>query len=80
MTKLQNMKCEKLLNKAIKYANDANRRMELAAKNPNVIERYILENTAHNHRGFAEGINYALVTIGFKHERLVELVGLITKE
>lgn len=78
MTKLEAMKCEKLLNEAMEYAIDANDKFAVATKHPNSTERKILENTAHNHRGYAEGINQALVVIGFKHELMSELGKLIS--
>ena len=78
MTKLEFMKCEKLLNEAIEYAIDANDKFKVAAKHPNAMEREILLNTAHNHRGYAEGISQALAVIGFKHERMQELGKLIS--
>lgn len=77
MTKLEFMKCEKLLNEAIEYAIDAKDKLDVATKHPNATERYVLENIAHNHRGYAEGINQALAVIGFKHERMAELGKLI---
>lgn len=78
MTKLECMKCEKLLNEAIEYANDANDKFAAAAKHPNATEQQILENAAQNHRGYAEGINQALAVIGFKHEQMEELGKLIS--
>lgn len=78
MTKLEAMKCERLMDEAIEYAIDANDKFTVAAKHPNATEREILLNTAHNHRGYAEGINQALATIGFKHERMSELGKLIS--
>ena len=77
MTKLEYTKCEKLMNEAIQYAIDARDKLAVAAKHPNATERYVLENTAHNHRGYAEGINQSLAVLGFKHERMVELEKLI---
>lgn len=78
MTKLEYTKCEKLMNEAIQYAIDARDNLAVAAKHPNATEREILENTAHNHRGYAEGINQALTVIGFKHELMAELGKLIS--
>lgn len=77
MTKLECMKCEKLLNEAIEYAIDAKDKLDVTAKHPNATEKYVLENTAHNHRGYAEGINQALSVLGFKHELMAELGKLI---
>lgn len=78
MTKLESIKCEKLLNEAIEYAIDAKDKLDVAARHPNATERYVLENTAHNHRGYAEGIIQALNVIGFKHEQMAELGKLIS--
>lgn len=78
MTKLEYTKCEKLMNEAIQYAIDARDKLAVAAKHPNATEREILENTAHNHRGYAEGINQALTVIGLKHELMAELGKLIS--
>lgn len=78
MTKLEYTKCEKLMNEAIQYAIDARDKLAVAAKHPNATEIEILENTAHNHRGYAEGINQALTVIGFKHELMAELGKLIS--
>ena len=78
MIKLEYTKCEKLMNEAIQYAMDARDKLAVAAKHPNATEREILENTAHNHRGYAEGINQALTVIGFKHELMAELGKLIS--
>lgn len=78
MTKLEYTKCEKLMNEAIQYAIDARDKLAVAAKHPNATEREILENTAHNHRSYAEGINQALTVIGFKHELMAELGKLIS--
>ena len=78
MTKLEAMKCERLLNEAIRCAILANDKFSKAMKTPSPIEREILENTAHNHRGYAEGINQVLAVIGFKHELMAELGNLIS--
>ena len=77
MTKLESIKCEKILNEAIEYAIDANDKFTVAAKHSDATEREILLNTAHNHRGYAEGINQVLAVIGFKHELMAELGKLI---
>lgn len=78
MTKLETMKCEKLMDEAIEYAIDARDKLAVAEKHPDATERYVLENMAHNHRGYAEGINQALAVIGFKHNRMKELGKLIS--
>ena len=78
MTKLEAMKCEKLLNEAIRYAENANEEFTNADSCRDVIEKSVLLAQAHNHRGYAEGINQALAVIGFKHERMAELGKLIS--
>ena len=40
MTKLESIKCEKLLNEAIEYAIDAKDKLDVAARHPNATERY----------------------------------------
>lgn len=78
MTKSESMKCEKLMDEAIRNAENANEEFYKAGKCYDTTERHILETKAWNHRGYAEGINQALVTIGFKHDRMKELEKLIS--
>ena len=77
MTKLEAMKCEKLLDEAIRNAKTANEEFCKAGNSYDTTERHILETKAWNHRGYAEGILQALVCIGFKHELMEELCKLI---
>lgn len=78
MTKLETIKCEKLLDEAIRNAENANEEFYKAGECYDTTERHILEIKAHNHRGYAEGINQVLAVIGFKHERMAELRKLIS--
>lgn len=78
MTKLETMKCEKLLDEAIRNAEIANEEFYKAGNSYDTTERHILETKAWNHRGYAKGINQALAVIGFKHERMSELGKLIS--
>ena len=78
MTKLEYTKCEKLLDEAIRNAEIANKEFYKAGNSCDTIERHILETKAWNHRGYAEGINQALAVLGFKNERMQELVKLIS--
>lgn len=78
MTKLEAMKCEKLMDEAIKNAENANEEFYKAGKCYDTTERHILETKAWNHRGYAEGINQTLAVIGFKHDRMSELGKLIS--
>lgn len=78
MTKLEYMKCEKLMDEAIRNAKNANEEFNKAGKCYDTTERHILETKAWDHRGYAEGINQVLVVIGFKHDRMSELGKLIS--
>lgn len=78
MTKLEYTKCEKLLDEAIRNAENANEEFYKAGNSYDTTERHILETKAWNHRGYAEGINQVLVLIGFKHDRMSELGKLIS--
>lgn len=59
MTKLENMKCESLLDEAIAYAKSANVSFDNALKSSDPVDKRISERVAWNHRGYAEGINQA---------------------
>ena len=78
MTKLEYTKCEKLLDEAIRNAENANEEFYKAGNSYDTTERHILETKAWNHRGYAEGINQVLVVIGFEHDRMSELGKLIS--
>lgn len=78
MTKLETMKCEKLLNEAIRNAETANEEFYKAGNSYDTVEKHILKTKAWNHIGYAQGINQALVVIGFKHEQMAELSKLIS--
>ena len=73
MTKLEYMKCKKLMDEAIRNAENANEEFYKAGNSYDTTERHIWETKAWNHRGYAEGINQALAVIGFRHERMLEL-------
>lgn len=77
MTKVEYTRCRKLMEEAIRNAENANEEFYKAAKCYDTTERHILETKAWNHRGYAEGINQALAIIGFKHEQMAELGKLI---
>lgn len=81
MTKLETMKCEKLMDEAIRNAETANEDWEkylVAKKNKVALDMEINMRNCDYHRGYAEGINQALAVIGFKHERMAELGKLIS--
>lgn len=80
MTKLEYKKCEKLMDEAIRNAKIANENWKkylVAEKNKNALDMEINMRNCDYHRGYAEGINQVLVTIGFKHERMEELLELL---
>ena len=79
MTKLEYMKCEKLMNEAIRNAENANESWKKYEryKKDNMVEVEIGMREFDYHMGYAEGINQALAVIGFKHERMAELCKLI---
>lgn len=81
MTKLEYTKCEKLMNEAIRNAENANeswKKYERYKKENNIVEAEIGMREFDYHIGYAEGINQALAIIGFKHERMAELCKLIS--
>ena len=80
MTKLEYMKCEKLMDEAIRNAENANeswKKYERYKKENNMVEAEIGMRESDYHRGYAEGINQTLAVIGFKHDRMSELGKLI---
>lgn len=77
MTKLEYTKCEKLLDEAIRNAENANEEFYKAGNSYDTTERHILETKAWNHRGYAEGIIQALNVIGFKNEIMEKLNKLL---
>lgn len=82
MTKSESIKCEKLMEEAIKNAEAASRSWEKHKKckmENNMIDAEIAIREFDYHRGYAEGINQALVVIGFKHEQMKKLQELILK-
>ena len=80
MTKLESIKCEKLMEEAIRNAVMQNEYWEKylkAEKSKSALDMEINMRNCDYHRGYAEGIQQALVVIGFKHERMKELQKLI---
>lgn len=77
MTKVEYTKCEKLMEEAIQKAKDAQKDFIDAWKEDDQAQQKILYERGHNHLGYADGINQALVCIGFKHERMKELGKLL---
>ena len=79
MTKAECVRCEKLMEEAIRKAKDAQKDFADAWKEDNQTQRKILSERGQNHLGYAEGINQTLVCIGFKHERMKELGNLLQR-
>lgn len=77
MTKLEAMKCERLMDEAIRNAENANEEFVKAGSCEDLIEKSILLAQAHNHIGYAQGINQVLVVIGFNHDQMKKLGELI---
>ena len=80
MTKLEYTKCEKLMDEAIRNAENANKDWEkylVAEKNKVALDMEFNLRNCDYHRGYAEGISQALAVIGFKHERMAELQELL---
>lgn len=79
MTKLEYGKCEKLMEEAIRKARQSNE--EYKAYNQLLNERKIEAETeqrkSDQHYGEAVGIEQALATLGFKHDRMKELLELL---
>lgn len=79
MTKAECVRCEKLVEEAIRKAKDAQKDFADAWKEDDQTQRKILSERGQNHLGYAEGINQTLVCIGFKHERMKELGNLLQR-
>lgn len=67
MTSNEYKKLEKVLFEGIANARTANKEFVEAGNTYDTIERHLLEAKAWNHRGYAEGINRVLASIGFEH-------------
>lgn len=80
MTKTEYGKCEKLMEDAIRKAEDSKReysRHELLLQKGDIIHAEVEQRKADQHYGYAEGINQVLATLGFKHDRMKELSELL---
>lgn len=71
MTKVEYIRCEKLMEEAIQKAKQANEEFNKAESEKDITNESIC------HLGYADGINQTLVCIGFKHERMKELGDLL---
>lgn len=80
MTKVENMRCEKLLDEAIRKAISFKEdyiAYEKLLKDGKQVDAECKLRLADQEFGYAEGIRQALVCIGFTHERMKELDELL---
>lgn len=67
MTAIEYKKLEKVLFYGISQARASNKEFQQMEKTSEPIKKHILELQAQNHRGYAEGVQYALVALKFQH-------------
>lgn len=77
MTKVEYTRCEKLMEEAIQKAEQAMEEFNKAEMEKDIVNKSVLLGLAHNHLGYADGINQTLACIGFRHERMKELGKLL---
>lgn len=79
MTKIENGKCEKLMEEAINNAKQADEEYKTCIQllNECKIGADTEQRKADQHYGYADGIRQALATLGFKHDRMKELTELL---
>ena len=80
MTKIENKRCEKLLNEAIRHASNSKEdyaAYERLLKEEKKVDAECKLRIADQEYGYADGIRQALVCIGFRHERMIELDELL---
>lgn len=80
MTKIEYRKCEKLMDEAIRKANSFHedyKAYERLCKEGKEIDAKCKLRLADQEIGYADGINQALATLGFKHNRMRELSDLL---
>lgn len=73
MTIREYKKLEQALFYGISQARVSNRELQEMENASDPIKKHVLELQAQNHRGCAEGIQYVLVTLNFKHPDMVTL-------
>ncbi len=79
MTKIEKNKCEKLINQAIQELIGANELYEDDKKENKDSKIATMQiRLADNKRGYAEGMYNALVTVGYKSEKLNKFEQLLT--
>lgn len=79
MTKIEYGKCEKLMEEAIIKVKQSEEEFKICGQliNENEVKADIERRKADQHYGEAIGINQALATLGFKHDRMKELSKLL---
>ena len=80
MTKAENKRCEKLLDEAIRNASNSKEdyaSYERLLKEGNKVDAECKLRIADQEYGYADGIRQALVCIGLRHERMIELDELL---
>lgn len=80
MTKIEYGKCEKLMEEAIRKAINSNedyKAYERLQKEGKEIDARCKKRLSDQEFGYADGINQALVTLGFNHDRMKELSELL---
>ena len=79
MTKIEYKKCEKLMEEAIQKVKQSEEEFKICGQliNENEVKADIERRKADQHYGEAVGINQALATLGFKHDRMKELSELL---
>ena len=80
MTKIEYGKCVKLMEEAIWKANNSNedyRAYERLKREGKSVDAECKLRVADQEIGYAEGINQALSTLGFNHDRMKYLLDLL---
>lgn len=67
MTAREYKKLDKVLFYAIQQVRVSNREFQEMENTSDPIKKHVLELQAQNHRGYAEGIQYALTTLNYRH-------------
>jgi len=77
MTKTENQKCEKLMIEAICSVEESEMLFAEMRVQEDTMDYETTQRKADQKYGYALGINQALVSLGFKHERMKELQKLL---
>lgn len=67
MTAREYKKLDKVLFYAIQQVRVSNREFQEMENTSDPIKKHVLELQAQNHRGYVEGIQYALTTLNYRH-------------